>query len=725
MDPNNPVQTETPPLPIPPTPTPTPSPTPVLCDYSVQSGDVSYLAQSIEEANTTPESSENICLAMEGYYNVESPDMSGYALPAITSEIVIFGNGSTLARDGETTQEFGILRVENSGTLYLSNLTIRNGYNSGGSEPSGGAISNAGIVVVTSSTLENNTAVDYGGAIFNTGTLSLIDSTMTGNTAINYGGGGIRSTDGSVDIINSVISGNSAGWGGGIDSFLATVDISGSTISDNQGDIGGGIFNLEGQLTITDSVLSGNRAFVSGGAALDSDGDTALSGSCIYDNAVSTGIAVANQGEESLAAENNFWGASDGPSGSGLGGSGDAIGGDVDAEPFLSSPPNPCATYVPGPTDTPAPTDTTTPTPTPTFTDTPTETPTSTVTPTFTPTATPTETPTATSTPTATFTPSHTPTPTMTPTPMPQEGWLTFVSKRPAEGSGGIAVWNVFAGLESGGLVQLTDNASTSVRYLHPVWSPDHQRIAFAREIGDAFDLCMLVVATRAYTCDLTVNAAGGNQRTPAWSPGGDWLAYASDHDGDEDIYRVAIVNGLPSGTAYNLTTRATNDGNDSDPDWHGDWIVYQTDRDGNLEIFAMFADADAYDAVNDGRRRTRITDTAVGIVNFQPAWSPNGNRIAYTSNVSGKDDILLLEAPPPANPDGSWTVNFLRNVTSGRVGDWRFTAWKKNDATQNVIAVIRDLSVKQLVIVTLSNPLTVTTPPWSISGIAHDDPDW
>lgn len=208
MDPNNPVQTEIPPLPIPPTSTPTPSPTPVLCDYSVQSGDIGYLAQSIEEANTTPESFENICLAVEGFYSVESPDASGYALPAITSEIAIIGNGSTLARDSETTDEFGIFRVENSGTLYLSNLTLGNGYNSGGSEPSGGAISNAGTVVVTGSTLENNTAVEYGGAIFNTGALTLIDSTITGNTAINYGGGGIRSTDGIVEIINSEVSGN-------------------------------------------------------------------------------------------------------------------------------------------------------------------------------------------------------------------------------------------------------------------------------------------------------------------------------------------------------------------------------------------------------------------------------------------------------------------------------------------------------------------------------------
>jgi len=172
--------------PIPPTATPSPSPTPIVCDYSIQSGDVSYLAQSIEEANATPESFENICLATEGSYNVESPDMSGYALPAITGEIAIFGNGSTLTRDSETTEEFGILRVENSGTLYLSNLTIRNGYNSAGSEPSGGAISNAGIVVVTGSTLENNTAVDYGGAIFNTGTLTLIDSAIAGNTALTY-----------------------------------------------------------------------------------------------------------------------------------------------------------------------------------------------------------------------------------------------------------------------------------------------------------------------------------------------------------------------------------------------------------------------------------------------------------------------------------------------------------------------------------------------------------
>ena len=102
-----------------------------------------------------------------------------------------------------------------------------------------------------------------GGGIFNEGTLAVIDSTFSGNSA-NYGGGILNL--GTLTVTDSTFSGNSAsdGDGGGIlngGMLMAT----NSTFSGNHADYGGGIWNNYGTLTATNSTFSGNHAYYSGG----------------------------------------------------------------------------------------------------------------------------------------------------------------------------------------------------------------------------------------------------------------------------------------------------------------------------------------------------------------------------------------------------------------------------------------------------------------------------
>ena len=75
---------------------------------------------------------------------------------------------------------------------------------------------------------------------------------------------------------------------------------------------------------------------------------------------------------------------------------------------------------------------------------------------------------------------------------------------------------------------------------------------------------------------------------------------------------------------------------NDEDPAWSPDGkkIAFTTDRDGNREIYVVNAD---------GSDALRLTaDTAA---DYEPAWSPDGARIAFVSERAGAPGIFVMNA--------------------------------------------------------------------------------
>jgi hypothetical protein len=130
------------------------------------------------------------------------------ALPAISSNIKIEGNGDTLQVSGANMRFFyvsgGLMLTGgalNPGTLELDDLTLEGGTAQGGNGSGGGG-----------------GGLGAGGAIFNQGSLALNNVTLTDNKAIggNGGGGGGNGGGGGMGS-NANSSGDGGGFGGNFD----------------------------------------------------------------------------------------------------------------------------------------------------------------------------------------------------------------------------------------------------------------------------------------------------------------------------------------------------------------------------------------------------------------------------------------------------------------------------------------------------------------------------
>jgi TolB protein len=209
---------------------------------------------------------------------------------------------------------------------------------------------------------------------------------------------------------------------------------------------------------------------------------------------------------------------------------------------------------------------------------------------------------------------------------------------------------------------------------------------------------------------------------TPAASPDGKSLSFASNRDGAWDLYIMELA----SGELQKVTDTPEYDGA---PSWSPDskWLAYETltttlqlpagslagspgatpaagkvitDSIQNLEIFILPAD----------RSQAPIRLTNHPAPDHAPAWSPNGRLIAFVSNRSGEEEIWLANLDqvedrfqnlsrrpagpdlyPAWSPDGNalaWSSSqdglqeiwvkdvFAQDKTAYQLGAGLYTAW-------------------------------------------------
>ncbi len=243
-------------------------------------------------------------------------------------------------------------------------------------------------------------------------------------------------------------------------------------------------------------------------------------------------------------------------------------------------------------------------------------------------------------------------------------GSIAFASDRKADAD---STFNIFrmAADGRGPKERLTQTPGANIM---PAWSPDGTEIAFVRS--------GLTGIPQVYRI-----GAGGSQRVsqsdglmfeiePAWFPGGRKIVF-SDSD---DLYSITLgAEGNPAGAPTRLTTNASVD-RQPVVSPSGKKIAFASDRDGDFDVYVM-------KAAREGSTNPPVKLTRNTVPDTLPDWAPVGGEIAFSRGAEGERDIYTMgtggddEAPivtaagddsdPTFSPDGRQIA-----FASDRTGD-------------------------------------------------------
>jgi Tol biopolymer transport system component len=178
------------------------------------------------------------------------------------------------------------------------------------------------------------------------------------------------------------------------------------------------------------------------------------------------------------------------------------------------------------------------------------------------------------------------------------------------------------------------------------------------------------------YSWDIWVMNANGTGKTrltkhqqrdsdATWSPDYSRIVYASERTGEDPPNREIFIMNSDTGDSGPLKRLTYQEGKDYDPSWSpdGERIAFVSKRDGDWDIYLV--DPDGGNLVNLTNNKYNETD---------PSWSPDGSRIAFASDrddPGGDSEIYTMKVDGTqwrrltnnayADGDPSWSADGTR----------------------------------------------------------------